>query len=177
MEFVILGLLLLKPRTLYELNKTLAEKISLFYSASFGSISSAINKLLEKGWIELREHIERGRNKKIYTITAAGQSAFHDWLNSAIAPEKVKEPALTRLFFLGYLDPAQRIALITQHIASLEAQQITLGQLYSETEAQAIPTELHDIARFQKLTLDYGRDYNAFSLAWYRRLLAELQEQ
>ena len=114
MEFVILGLLLLKPRTLYELNKTLAEKISLFYSASFGSISSAINKLLEKGWIELREHIERGRNKKIYTITAAGQSAFHDWLNSAIAPEKVKEPALTRLFFLGYLDPAQRIASFAQ---------------------------------------------------------------
>ena len=121
MEFVILGLLLLRERTLYEIKNVFEDTIALFYSASFGSISSAIGKLLEKEWVGVQEQVEHGRNKKIYTITPAGTAVFQEWLSSPITSEKVKEPALTRLFFMGHLAPLERIAGIETHVAALEA--------------------------------------------------------
>jgi hypothetical protein len=69
MEFVILGLLALRAMTVYEINKALERGVSLFYSASFGSINAAIGRLLEKGWISGQEKVENGRNKKIFQLT------------------------------------------------------------------------------------------------------------
>ncbi len=94
MEFVILGLLALRAMTVYEINKALKRGVSLFYSASFGSINAAIGRLLEKGWIFSDEKVENGRNKKIFHLMPAGREAFLDWLNSDIETEKVKDPGL-----------------------------------------------------------------------------------
>jgi DNA-binding PadR family transcriptional regulator len=177
MEFVILGLLMLREQTLYEIKKAFEDTISLFYSASFGSIGAAISKLLEKEWIGLEERVEHGRNKKIYAITPAGSAAFQDWLRSHIPSEKVKEPALTRLFFMGFLPATERIALIESHVAALEAIHATLAMLHAQAEQAEIPAEKHELAEFQLLTLDYGRDYYAFSIAWFKQLLTSLKEQ
>jgi PadR family transcriptional regulator, regulatory protein AphA len=175
MEFIILGLLMGRERTLYELNKLLKTSISLFYSASFGSISSVLDRLLAKGWVVSREVVERGRNKKLFTITAAGEEAFGGWLASPIPGEKVREPALTRLFFFGHLPPQARIAAVEQHLASLEALTAALELLDRQSADVPVPAEQRDLAAFQRLTLRYGRDYYAFSIAWYRRLLADLK--
>jgi len=177
MEFVILGLLMLREQTLYEIKKAFEDTISLFYSASFGSIGTAIAKLLEKEWIGLEERVQHGRNKKIYTITPAGTAAFEDWLRSHIPSEKVKEPALTRLFFMGFLPAAERIALIEGHLAALEAIHAALTVLQAQAEQVAFPAERQELAAFQLLTLHYGRDYYAFSIAWFKQLLTSLKEQ
>lgn len=177
MEYVILGLLLLRERTLYELNATLRDNISLFYSASFGSISVVIGKLAAKQWIMAREAIERGRRKKIYAITAAGKAAFNEWLMSPIPAEKVKDPALARLFFLGYLPPHQRIAVIEAHLAELELLQAALAEREQQAANLTIPAAQRDLAAFQRYTLRYGQEYYTFSSDWYRRLLAMLKDQ
>ncbi len=176
MEYVILGLLLLRARTMYEIKHVFEDTLALFYSASFGSISTAIGKLLEKGWIAVQEQVDNGRNKKIYTITPAGTAVFQEWLSSHIPSEKVKEPALTRMFFMGFLDPAQRIAVLEAHVATLAGLYATLDLLEAQTASLEIPAAQADLATFQKLTLQYGKDYYAFSLAWYRRLLSTLKE-
>lgn len=176
MELIILGLLMTGERTLYELNKALSTNISLFYSASLGSISSALTKLQEKQWAVMRETVERGRNKKLFRITAAGEAAFRDWLASPIPAEKVREPALARLFFLGHLAPDERIAVIERHLSSLAALADTLAQLAEQGATLSAPPELRDQAAFQWLTLRYGTEYYAFSIDWYRRLLQELKE-
>lgn len=105
MEFVILGLLALRAMTVYEINKALSRGVSLFYCASFGSVNAAISKMLAKGWINGQEVIENGRNKRVFHLTPTGQRAFQDWLVSEIEAEKVKDPALTRLYFLGFSAP------------------------------------------------------------------------
>lgn len=175
MESMILGLLATRERTLYEINKILAQNISLFYSASLGSIGSALGKLREQGLVEAREVVERGRNKKLFAITPAGLEAFHAWLRSAIPSERVREPALARLFFLGHLPAAERVAVIEAHLAALEALLAALDLLDRQSDAAAVPDDLREIVAYQRLTLRYGRDYYAFSSAWYRRLLEELK--
>ena len=177
MEYVILGLLMIRARTLYEINKILETRVALFYSASFGSISSAIAKLLEKGWISVQEQVEQGRNKKRYAITPAGAAAFTEWLGSPIPGEKMKDHALTRLFCLGFLAPHERVALITSHITKLEALAADLATLAETSRTLDAPAPLHAMVRFQMLTLQYGQDYYAFSIAWFKRLLADLEEE
>lgn len=175
MELIILGLLMAGERTLYELNKALRTNISLFYSASLGSISSALAKLQEKQWVAMREMVERGRNKKLFCITPAGEAAFRDWLASPIPAEKVREPALARLFFLGHLAPDEQIAVVERHLSSLESLAATLARLAEQGATLPTPAEQRDLAAFQWLTLRYGTEYYAFSIDWYRRLLQELK--
>ena len=119
MEFVILGLLALRAMTVYEINKALERGVSLFYSASFGSINAAIGRLLGKDWIFSEEKVENRRNKKIFHLTPAGREAFQDWLNSDIEAEKVKDPGLTRLYFMGFATVSDRIKVLEAHLEKL----------------------------------------------------------
>ena len=78
MEHIILGLLLLQSRTIYQLRKRINEGLNLMYSCSTGSIQSAIKKLLRHGYIDIGEVTEKGKLKKFYTITDSGKKCFHD---------------------------------------------------------------------------------------------------
>ncbi len=177
MEFVILGLLTLRAMTVYEINKALERGVSLFYSASFGSIHAAIGKLLEKGWVSGEEKVENGRNKRIFHLTPAGQEAFQGWLVSDIEAEKVKDPALTRLYFMGFSNPQERIRVLENHLQNLRQ---TLGKLdfiHQQSAEIETPPGLDEIRRFQMFTLDYGRTFYAFNITWYQNLLQTLKEE
>lgn len=176
MEFVILGLLALQSMTVYEINKALQRSVSLFYSASFGSINAAIRKILEKGWIIGQETIENGRNKRIFHLTPAGREAFQDWLVSDIEAEKVKDPALTRLYFMGLSDPQERIRLLEAHLQQLRQILDKLDLIHQQSASLQIAPEWQTVATFQLLTLQYGRDFYAFNIRWYGSLLESLKQ-
>ena len=84
MENIILGLLLLKNRTIYELRKRINDGLNLMYSCSTGSIQAAIKKLLQNGHVAVRETTENGKLKKIYSITEKGKTAFNGWVNTIL---------------------------------------------------------------------------------------------
>lgn len=176
MEFVILGLLALHPMTVYEINKALERGVSLFYSASFGSINAAVDKMLAKGWISGQEAVDNGRNKRIFHLTPAGRQAFHDWLASEIEAEKVKDPALTRLYFMGFSNPQERIRVLEAHIQNLRQTLSQLDFIHQQSAHLQIPPELQTAAKFQLLTLQYGRDFYAFNIRWYENLLESLKQ-
>jgi PadR family transcriptional regulator, regulatory protein AphA len=176
MEFVILGLLALRAMTVYEINKALERGVSLFYSASFGSINAAIGRLLEKGLISGLEKVENGRNKKIFHLTPSGREAFHDWLNSDIEAEKVKDPGLTRLYFMGFTSAAERIRVLEAHLEKLRQTLGTLDIIYQQSVNIDMPSRLEDVRRFQMFTLDYGRAFYTFNIAWYQNLLETLKK-
>jgi DNA-binding PadR family transcriptional regulator len=173
-EFVILGLLALRAMTVYELNKALERGVTLFYSASFGSINAAIGRLLDKGWISGEGKVENGRNKKIFNLTAAGREAFFEWLNSDIEAEKVKDPGLTRLYFLGLAPGNERIRVLEAHIARLRHTLDALDMIHHQSVDLNPPAGLEDVYRFQMFTLDYGRAFYTFNIAWYQNLLETL---
>jgi DNA-binding PadR family transcriptional regulator len=176
MEFVILGLLALRAMTVYEINKALERGVSLFYSASFGSINAAIGRLLKKSWISGEEKVENGRNKKIFNLTLAGQEAFQDWLSADIEAEKVKDPGLTRLYFLGLAPGDERIRVLEAHIEKLCRTLGALDSIHQQSVDTDSPPGLEDVRRFQMFTLDYGRAFYTFNIAWYQNLLETLKK-
>jgi DNA-binding PadR family transcriptional regulator len=176
MEFVILGLLALRAMTVYEINKALERGVSLFYSASFGSINAAIGRLLGKDWIFSEEKVENGRNKKIFHLTPAGREAFQDWLNSDIEAEKVKDPGLTRLYFMGFATVSDRIKVLEAHLEKLRRTLDALELLHLESFFVKAPPGLEDVHQFQLFTLDYGRAFYTFNIGWYQNLLETLKK-
>ncbi len=175
MDFVILGLLALRAMTVYENNKALEGGVSLFYSASFGSINAAIGKMLEKGWVSGEEKVENGRNKRVFHLTPAGRQAFQDWLSSDIEAEKVKDPGLTRLYFMGFSNSQERIRVLEAHLEKLRRTLNALECIHQQSAETETPPGLEDTRRFQMYTLDYGRAFYAFNIAWYQNLLETLK--
>lgn len=72
MDHMILGLLLLSSRTIYQLHERIDKGLHMMYSSSMGSIQAAVKKLLNGGYIQYEEVVENGKYKKIYSITDRG---------------------------------------------------------------------------------------------------------
>jgi PadR family transcriptional regulator, regulatory protein AphA len=176
-EFVILGLLALRAMTVYEINKALERGVSLFYCASFGSINAAIGKMLEKGWVSGEEKVENGRNKRVFHLTSTGRKAFQNWLISDIEAEKVKDPGLTRLYFMGFAPIQERIRVLEAHIEKLCVTLDMLERIHQQSAETETPPGLEDVRHFQMFTLDYGRAFYTFNITWYQNLLETLKRE
>jgi len=164
---VILGLLLLEPATLYALRKHFENAISLFYSASLGSIGTALSSLHDRGLVEVLGAVEGGRRKKTYSITAAGTAAFRAWMREPITQRDVETVALSRLFFLGLLEPDERsqaLARIRERIAADEA---VLVGVSAQLDAITVPAEAAETFYFQRQVLEYGLRSHAMARQFF----------
>ena len=175
MENVVLGLLIIQNLTLYELNQTFKQGISVFYSASFGSLQIAIKNLLNKGMIVFEERVEKGRNKKIYSITEHGKDAFYKWMLEDIPVNKLEVTALSKVYFLGLLqNDAQRKQIILEILGKIQLVQTELENMHEEISRMEIPESYMEILKYQLRTLDYGQMSHSFAREWFLGLLNDL---
>ncbi len=172
MEYVVLGLLMLKNQTLYELNKSFEQGISLFYSASYGSLQIAIKNLLKKGFITFEKKTDNGRNKKIYMISDNGKEAFFEWMVSDISTNKLEVTALSKVFFLGLVDSTQKKKeILKEIIEKIQIVEKELKNLEHEIIKSEIPESYKSVFYYQLKTLDYGIQAHKFAKDWFEAIL------
>lgn len=176
MENIILGLLLLQSRTIYQLRKRINDGLHLMYSCSTGSIQAAIKKLLRNGCITVSENTENGKLKKIYSITDSGKACLSSWLNCPINIGTAKNPELSKIYFMGFTEKDIRINLIEKHVADLKRLHSDLEKICNEGEALSSEMQNNDVLFFQLQTAAYGRDLMKFNAEWYTRLLKTLKD-
>lgn len=176
MENIILGLLLLQSRTIYQIRKRINDGLNLMYSCSTGSIQAAIKKLLRNGYISVREITENGKLKKFYSITDCGKNYFHAWLNTPIDSSAAKNPELSKIYFLGFAKQETRIKLIENHIEDLIKMHSDLEKICNEGAILLNENQNNDIIDYQLQTASYGRDFMKFNIEWYQRLLKNIKE-
>ncbi len=174
MDNIILGLLLLRPRTIYELRKRIDEGLNLMYSCSTGSIQAAIKKLLKSGSICVNEISENGKTKKLYSITDKGKNEFDCWINGAIDNNTVKAPELAKVYFMGLSDKDSRAKLIEKHIVDMKIIYADLEKICEEGEARSKEGS-NDILFYQLQTAKYGRDLMRFNIDWFDGLLKTIE--
>ena len=110
MDNVILGLLLLSNRTIYQLRDRIAKGMDLMFSSSMGSIQAAIKKLSASGYIGFTEIVEQGKYKKVYYITDSGRQHFMEWVNAPMEAHGAKFPELTKdLILNGNIQCSRRL--------------------------------------------------------------------
>ena len=164
MENIILGLLLLKNRTIYELRKRINDGLNLMYSCSTGSIQAAIKKLLQNGHVAVRETTEKGK------------TAFNGWVNSPVDVVTAKNPELAKIYFMGFTEKEVRIKLIQSYIDDFKKTCSELEKICHEGEILSDGMKNNEVFYFQLQTALYGKDLMKFNIGWYSRLLKTLQE-
>ena len=197
MDKIILGILMLHRMTAYELRNFIKNNFKSMYSDSLGSIQAALKKLFELEMVTFEELVEKGVNKKRYSITETGREALIEWIKIPINTSKTKNYDFGKLFFMGYVSKKDQKTLIDKIILSLEEEYEALKKLKESIDADEESEEIknylltdieykeriknldkgkelieniREISKFTLATLDYGIDVTAFNIEWFKKL-------
>src|SRR5690242_7825213 len=91
---VVLGLLSLGPRSGYDINTVVDRSTRFFWAASYGQIYPELKRLEEEGLVEGEDQPNGGRNRRVYSLTAAGREALHDWLLGSTVTIELRDESL-----------------------------------------------------------------------------------
>ena len=167
-DYLVLGLLMYRPLTMYDIKKAMEKSTDHFYSASFGSLHPALKKLNEKGLVTFEQTLERGRGKKTYAITEEGKRDFLEWLKQDITTEAVREPSLLKVFFLGHLGEEARRPIVENYLGKVETHLAELRGLLETSHALEVPKAMEAHKTYQLATLEFGIAYYQFVKDWYK---------
>ena len=112
LRHTLLGLLILHPRTGYDLHKRMEHATFLLESASLRRIYPTLKKLHEEKLVTFHVEPQEGKpDRKIYAVTDAGEAVFLEWLQKPPKPDQMKlDHLFARFFFYGMLDKATILA-------------------------------------------------------------------
>ena len=171
MQFVILGLLMVRPMSLYDLHAQFSAGPSLFYSASFGSIHRALRQLVAQGLVTVDDAPGSTRGRKLHTPTTAGVDAWRQWMHEPIGGSNAETAMLAKIYLLGLLeDDGERRRAIDVLRASVTEELSALRGVAAGLDSTEIPQEYAGIFRYQRATLDYGLRSHELALAWLDEL-------
>lgn len=196
MDKIILGILMLRRMTAYEIRNVIKNNFKSICSDSLGSIQIALKKLFELGMVTCDELVEKGVNKKRYSITDAGQESLMEWLRVPVDISKTKNMDFGKILFMGYIPKENQKELIDKVILSLEEEYVSLkavkdsinaeeerlefekylltdieyqDRISGLNESSNISQNINEISKFTLATLDYGIDMAAFNIAWFKK--------
>ena len=203
MDKLILGLLMIKHFTVYEIRQVMRQNFSSMCSDSLGSIQAALKKLSQQGAVTYSEYVEKGKMKKEYAITASGRILFLEWLKTPIDMSKNKNMDLGKFLFMGYLPKKEQLQMLDLTIEGLEVEvqefeavkdaiRFTEEQekvkayleqnshlateLIETSQADDLAESISQIGYFEMKTLEFGLDSARFQLDWFTKLRQQLAE-
>ena len=201
MDKIILGILMLRRMTAYELRNTIRDNFKSMCSDSLGSIQVALKKLLSLKMVTFEGLVEKGINKKRYAITDIGEKVLMEWIKIPIDISKTKNIDIGKLLFMGYIPKNEQKNLINKIILSLEEEYSELknlkesinfenerlgieNYLLTDTEYQEriknlnkknnVSKNIKEISKFTLATLDYGIDVVDFNIKWFKKLKTKI---
>ncbi len=153
-EFAILGLLAEEPRSGYDIKKEVEERLSHFWSESFGHIYPMLRRLRKRELVEQKVERQEGRpDRKVYSITEEGRQALEAWFAEPSPPQRPRNELLLRIFMGRFADPEHLIRDVRAQRESFDA---ALAQLRAVQAHLDQAEEPHPDQLYWELTLDYG---------------------
>ena len=175
LQHAILGMLSQQPMTGYELKTECFDRsIAHFWQADQAQIYRTLDRLAEAGYVESTLEIQTDRpNRKVYSITDAGQGELHRWLITPQAITVYKEPLLIQLFFADKLTNTQIITLLKAQQANHAARQA----VYNAVPLPPLENmqDSDKAAILQRLTLELGLRIEAAYAEWFALTLKVVQ--
>jgi DNA-binding PadR family transcriptional regulator len=160
-DFAVLGFLLLKPMTGYELKAMMDATVGHFNRPSYGGIYPSLKKLARAGCVEMTRTTAGGKIRKTYRPLPAGKNAFRTWLKGPVDITRGPGPLLTRVFFLGLGGRADARAFSQEVRRSAHGRVKWLRRVAEEFRGRA--------DAFQASTCRFGMDYYHFLEKWFTR--------
>ncbi|MBL8088352.1 MAG: hypothetical protein JNM85_09840 [Chthonomonas sp.] len=122
-EMTILGIAWARgPCTTYTLMRELSTSESTYHKSRAGTAYSIAKRLIGFGLLVVAEPSEPGR-ERLVTITQPGIQALREWVAPPVPQVDIAHSAdflRLRFFFLGVLDPPQRLEFVDSSIVGLK---------------------------------------------------------
>lgn len=174
-EFAILGLLAERPRSGYDIKKEVEERLSHFWSESYGHIYPMLRRLHQRGLIAVSavEQTPGRPARNTYTITDAGQTELREWFATPPSPSRPRNEMLLRLFMGRYAPPG---VLQRDVQAYRERSSAALSRLREvEKELAELDAAAPDLV-YWKLVVSFGTQLFETLEAWSTMAERELKK-
>jgi DNA-binding PadR family transcriptional regulator len=169
-EQVLLGLIASRPRSGYELRKTLTDTPAGVYRPSPGALVPALRRLEQRGLLRVETMPSSGRRtRRVYHLSRDGRVEHLAWLRHPVDPGTVAKDLglhLMRFVMMESLLPPADILAFLQALAD------ALRALINAVERYRQSTDLPD--RHPTLALQHGIEVHRASLHWAQETIATL---
>lgn len=170
----LLGMLSLKPMSGYELRGLISESIGNFWSESFGQIYPALKRMVAEGLVEVEDAPSGGRERKVYSLTAAGRQRLEEWLGMPARDQVARNELLLKLFFGSGMKPEQVRALLVRKREELDADLKRYETIERELPRQHAG---NPGLKFWLMTVRYGLAEARALQAWCDESLKSMEEE
>jgi DNA-binding PadR family transcriptional regulator len=147
LEHLLLGILLVKPRTGYDLSRYMEmEGVFMRPRTQMSQVYRSLAQMTDRGWVTFTVRTRAAPNDaKIFETTALGRETFMAWLTSPYRPtmEAVNYEFRARLFFSGFLGAESVVDLLTIEIDARRKQ--IAKYRYRDRTIEVGPDSLFDV--------------------------------
>lgn len=188
LRYALLALLTSRPMTGYDVSKQFSQSVAHVWHAPDSQIYPELNRMERDGLLESAV-VPWGKKgtKKEYAVTAAGVTAFREWMDSPIEIRRQREPAYLKAAYLEWAEPGAARAELeqfrdhwTEHLAMLEATRATLVDRSHPTLARRLEhydaNQWDRIVRYKIFAYDGLIDQARAAVAWAERGLVLVDE-
>ena len=174
-KYAILGCLLIKPMTAYEIMQLMKQYTNHFWTEREGQLYPAFKQLISEDLVSFTEEAsQKSGVKKIFSITIEGRDDFNHWFSEETEVPIGRNATLLKLFF-GRSQPINNtIKMLACSLAHLKEKHDTL--LTIQTILKIKQQEGIDISYYQ-LTLEYGLMMGEAEINWYEQSIQKLKKK
>ena len=116
LKHAILVLLEVEPGSGYDLMKSFNQRLGYFWNAKHQQVYQQLKQLRDQGCIEYAVETQAEKpDKKVYSITPAGIAELRDWIAAPVAPNKINDPLLVKLYGGHLSDRENLLAELDRH--------------------------------------------------------------
>lgn len=175
--YAILALLARQPSTGYELSARARRPLSYFWFARHGQVHPELQKLLAAGWVRFDAAPGPGpRDKKVYSLTAAGLGMLREWVVQGPEPERKRDDMVLKAYAVWTADPAAARRLFDDQAARHSERLSTYEEGWREIESGhggGPPPVTHpDFGNYAALSC--GISYERHRIAWLQWMSRQL---
>lgn len=181
LKYALLGFLNYGPMTGYELKQVMDRSTAFFWHARQSQIYTTLKKLEAEGLLTSEVQAQESRpDRRVYTITEAGQADLQAWLATPITNlESRKERLLLKIFFSAAVD---KEALLTQLRLQRELHHRQAEHYRTETKAviQSYTARMPGLERdvlLWEATRRFGELYETMYTRWLDETIALVEEK
>lgn len=157
----------LGARTGYDIKRRVERSTQFFWSASPGQIYPELRRLEAHALVSRSEEPRGDRPRSVYSLTAAGEAALHEWLVDPELRFELRNEGLLKLFFADALTDEEAVGIVRAMRVQHEGKLAALRRLDVTYRADR---------KFSYITWRYGLGIQAWIVAWCADLERDLIE-
>ncbi len=154
LAYIILGLVGSRPMTGYDIKRAFDRSLATYWNAGHSQIYTTLKALAARRLVTSELVHQEGRpNRRVYSLTPAGEERLDRWLSEPVPPRYTKDEFLTKLFFCGLTSDQSALDHLETHLRALHAQLADMER--AQREYGNRPTRRPRLLEYQMLVRDY----------------------